>query len=112
MKEKDTVANKILDISTFSLKDSLFKSFTKKRTTFWQMLRCMMRLEYKPSVLLICVILAAFIYLVSPLNLFSGAPFYLRYLDDLFMVFVVLKTFSHETMRYTRYKAKGRRSCH
>ena len=102
---------KIIDISKDGLKHSVTRSVTKRRTTFWQMVRCMGRFEYKPSLLLVLTIIGAIVYICSPLSMLSKQPIYFRYLDDLFILFVVLKVMSHETHRYTRYKARNRRFC-
>lgn len=103
--------DQISDISKQVLKSSFKRSFTKKRTTFWQMLKCIVRFEYKPSLLLVLTTVGAIVYIFSPLSIFSTLPIWLRFVDDAFILFVVLKVFSHETLRYTRYKAKGRRFC-
>lgn len=103
--------DRITDISKLVVKNTVTKSITKKRTTFWQMVRCIARLEYKPSWLLIITILGAAVYIFSPLSMFSEQHISIRFLDDLFILFVVLKVLSHETLRYTRYKARNRRFC-
>jgi uncharacterized membrane protein YkvA (DUF1232 family) len=102
---------KLIDISKEGLKHTITKSVTKRRATFWQMMRCIGKLEYKPSLLVIFTILGALVYMFSPLSLFSDMPILLRYLDDLFILIVVLKVLSHETHRYMRYKARNRRAC-
>jgi uncharacterized membrane protein YkvA (DUF1232 family) len=96
---------KLVDISKMSLKSS----FTKRRTTFWQMMRAIYQFKYKPSWLLILTILGAGIYVFSPLSMFSEQHYCIRYIDDAFIIFVVLKVLSHETLRYSRFKARERR---
>lgn len=56
-------------------------------------------------------IIGSAIYIFSPLSLFSDESIFIKYLDDIFILIVVLKVMSHETHRYTRYKAKNRRFC-
>ncbi|MBL7711386.1 MAG: hypothetical protein JNL13_02935 [Chitinophagaceae bacterium] len=102
---------KLIDISKDSLKHSVTRSVTKRRTTFWQMMRCMSKLEYRPSFLLVLTVVGSLIYMCTPLSLFSDQPLFLRFIDDLFVLFIVLKVLSHETHRFTRYKARSRRSC-
>jgi len=75
------------------------------------MVRCMIKLEYKPSWLLIITTLGAFTYIFSPLSLLSKQHIIVRFIDDLFILFVLLKVLSHETLRYTRFKARNRRFC-
>ena len=103
--------DQISDISKHLLKPNFKRSLTKKRTTFWQMMKCMLRFQYRPSLLLVLTTLTAGIYIFSPLSLLSEHPLYIRYLDDLFILIVLLKVLSHETHRYTRHKAKSRRFC-
>lgn len=101
-------------ISNFSkqvLPVNFKKSFTKKRTTFWQMLKCIVRFGYKPSFLLLCTTIGAVVYIATPLSLFSEQPLYIRFIDDLFILFIFLKVLSHETLRFSRFKAKSRRHC-
>ncbi len=103
--------DQISDISKHLLKPNFKRSLTKKRTTFWQMMKCILKLQYRPSLLLVLTIAGAGVYIFSPLSLLSEHPLYIRYLDDLFILIVLLKVLSHETHRYTRHKAKSRRFC-
>jgi uncharacterized membrane protein YkvA (DUF1232 family) len=103
--------DQINDISKHLLKPNFKRSLTKKRTTFWQMMKCILKLQYRPSLLLVLTIIGAGVYIFSPLSLLSEHPLYIRYLDDLFILIVLLKVLSHETHRYTRHKAKNRRFC-
>lgn len=103
--------DRISDISKIVVKNTVAKSITKKRTTFWQMVRCMAKFEYKPSWLLIITTIGAVTYIISPLSMLSEEHIAIRFLDDLFILFVLLKVLSHETLRYTRYKARNRRFC-
>lgn len=75
------------------------------------MMRCMSKFQYKPSMLLVLTIIGAAIYIFTPLSMFSDQPLPIRFLDDIFILFVVLKVLSHETHRFTRYKARNRRVC-
>lgn len=71
----------------------------------------MSKFEYRPSFLLVLTVVAAFVYVCTPLSMFSDQPVFLRFIDDLLVLFIVLKVLSHETHRFTRYKARNRRSC-
>ena len=102
---------KLIDISKDSLKHSVTRSVTKRRTTFWQMMRCIGKLQYRPSFLLVFTVVGALVYICTPLSMFSNQPVCLRFIDDIFVLFIVLKVMSHETHRFTRYKARTRRSC-
>lgn len=103
--------DQITDISKHLFKPNFKRSLTKKRTTFWQMMKCIAKFQYRPSLLLVFTIIGAGVYIFSPLSLLSEQPLIIRFLDDLFIFIVVLKVLSHETHRYTRYKAKSRRFC-
>ncbi|MCC6186034.1 MAG: hypothetical protein IT256_02665 [Chitinophagaceae bacterium] len=92
-------------------KQAFKKSITKKRNTFWQMMKCIAKFQYKPSLLLILTFIGATIYIISPIPFFEQQPFFIRILDDVLILFVVLKVCSHETHRYNRHKAKSRRYC-
>ena len=102
---------KMIDISKESLKHSVTKSVTKRRTTFWQMMRCIGKLEYKPSIVTIITVIAGMVYVLTPLSLFSQQPIVVRFIDDIFVLFIVLKVLSQETHRYMRFKARSRRTC-
>lgn len=75
------------------------------------MIRCISKSQYRPSLFLMVSFALAFVYLISPKPFISGQPAYVRVVHTLLIIAVLLKILSHETYRFTRFKAKGRRSC-
>ncbi|MGC4056989.1 MAG: hypothetical protein QM743_02570 [Chitinophagaceae bacterium] len=103
--------SKLVDISGDGLLHYLKRSITKKRTTFWNMLKCISKSQYRPSLFLMVSFALAFVYLISPKPFITHQPLYVRVVHTLLVMAVLLKILSHETYRFTRFKAKGRRSC-
>jgi hypothetical protein len=109
-KQKQIEMAKIIDLTGGGIKGSIMKSVLKKRNTFWQMMRCMALLKYKPSLMLVSgfVLMLAYFIFISPLSLFriSGPA---SLLDEAIVLFIFLKILSSETNRFIRYKAQCRR---
>ncbi|MDI9319146.1 MAG: hypothetical protein QM530_01610 [Phycisphaerales bacterium] len=101
--------NRIINISKLFVKNSFTKSISKKRNTFWQMIKSIIKLDYKPSWLLVITLLSAVAYLIAPFSLFDQQHILLRFADDVLLILFVLKVLSHETLRYSRFKARSRR---
>lgn len=99
----------MIHLSGDNIKGSILKSVLKKRNTFWQMMGCMIRLKYKPSLLLVSAAVLCLVYFLSPLNIYTNSSFLLSHLDELLVLFIFLKILSHETLRFARYKAMCRK---
>jgi hypothetical protein len=100
---------KIIDLRKFGIKDTVLKSISKRRTTFWSMMRSMAHLDYKPSLLLVITFLFATLYLIA--QKFILPPLLIRLAGTIIVLVVLLKTLSNETYRYSRFKARSRRHC-
>ncbi len=101
-------------IKTFSketIHSNVKASLVKKRSTFWQMIRCILRFGYRPSIGLLLATFVFILYCVSPINLWANKSPWLSHLDELILLFIYLKILSNETHRYARFKAKNRRAC-
>lgn len=100
---------KIIDLPKLGIKDTLLKSVSKRRTTFWSMISSMLHLRYKPSPLLVVAFLLGMAYLIA--QTFILSPVLARFAGAIVVLIVFLKILSHETHRYTRFKARNRRQC-
>lgn len=76
----------------------------------WQMLRETLRGEYKMSFFTIVAIFLSITYVISPIDLIPDFIPVIGWIDDGFVIYLLLKRLTTETQRYNRTKAMARRS--
>lgn len=86
----------------------LFDLFSNRRT-LWQMLRDAFSGKYKMSALTNIAFILGIIYVLFPFDLVTDFIPFVGWLDDGFVIFLVVKRLSKETQRYNRFKVMERR---
>lgn len=81
----------------------------RSRKTMGQMFREAIRGQYKVSVLTMVMIFLGVLYIISPIDLIPDRYLVIGWIDDLAVVFLILKRLEFETKRYIRFKASERR---
>ncbi|MCD6012828.1 MAG: hypothetical protein K0Q79_2690 [Flavipsychrobacter sp.] len=82
----------------------------KNRRTMWQMVREIVKGQYKMSLPTLAIIVISLIYIISPIDIAPDFIPVLGWLDDGLVLYFLLKRFTSETQRFTRHKAAERRS--
>lgn len=73
------------------------------------MIRDGMKGSYHISVLTIVIFIVGFIYVVSPFDLVPDSILFFGWIDDIVMIFLVVKRLQRESQRYIRFKVMERR---
>ncbi len=81
----------------------------KSRKMMGQMLRAVLKGEYKMSLLTIVIIILGLAYIISPIDLIPDHYFIIGWIDDIVVLFLMLKRLQFETRRYVMFKAAERR---
>lgn len=79
----------------------------QQRNSLLQMLRDAYRGRYKMSLLTTVALVLGLIYIISPLD-FDWLPI-IGWVDDGFILYLLLQRLAKETQRYNRQKAMGRK---
>lgn len=80
------------------------------RRTLWQMLRSVFNGSYRMSFLTTAIVIAALIYIISPIDIVPDFIVFFGWLDDGAILYLLLKRLNNETQRYIRYKVMERKS--
>lgn len=75
-----------------------------------QMVREIVKGQYKMSFLSVAIIVISLTYIISPIDLVPDFMPVLGWLDDGLVLYLLIKRVMFETQRFTRHKAMGRRS--
>lgn len=86
-----------------------FQLFSNRRT-LWQMLRSVLNGSYRMSFLTTAVVIAALIYIISPIDIVPDFIVFFGWLDDGFILYLLLKRLNTETQRYIRAKVMERKT--
>lgn len=84
-------------------------SLFRNRRTLWQMLREVLKGSYKMSVLTVVIFVLAIAYVLSPIDLIPDWIPVVGWVDDGFVIYLLLKRLHKETQRYTRFKVMERK---
>ena len=79
------------------------------RRTLLQMIRAVLSGSYRMSLLTTIIVIAALIYIVSPIDLVPDFIVFFGWLDDGFVLYLLLKRLTVETQRFNRFKAMERK---
>ncbi len=79
----------------------------RSRKTLWCMLRAVWKGEYRFSFFTSAVIVFGLLYVFIPLD-FDWIPF-IGWVDDAFVIFLVIRRLHKETFRFNRHKAMERK---
>lgn len=79
----------------------------RNRKTLWCMLKESWKGSYKMSFLTSALLVLGLLYVVIPID-FDWIPI-IGWIDDGFVIFLMIKLLQKETQRYIRYKAMERR---
>lgn len=82
----------------------------RNRKTLWQMIRETLRGTYKMSVLTIGATLLALAYVIFPFDIIPDFIPVVGWMDDGFVIYLLLRRLVKETQRYSRFKAMERKS--
>jgi uncharacterized membrane protein YkvA (DUF1232 family) len=82
----------------------------RNRKTLWQMIREVLGGRYRMSFFTTLVVILSLAYVVFPFDLIPDYIPVLGWVDDGFVIFLLLKQLSKETQRYNRHKAAERRN--
>src|ERR1043165_3392066 len=80
------------------------------RRTLWQMIRAVLNGTYRMSFLTTVIVIAALAYVISPIDLIPDFLIFFGWLDDGFIIYLVLKRLTTETQRFNRFKAMERKT--
>jgi uncharacterized membrane protein YkvA (DUF1232 family) len=80
------------------------------RKTLWQMLRSVFNGSYRMSFLTTAIVVAALIYIISPVDIVPDFIVFLGWIDDGVILYLLLKRLNTETQRYIRFKVMERKS--
>lgn len=80
------------------------------RRTLWQMLRSVLNGSYRMSFITTAVVVAALIYIISPIDVVPDFFVFFGWLDDGVIFYMLLKRLNAETQRYIRFKVMERKS--
>lgn len=81
----------------------------QNRKTLWRMMREVLNGHYRMSVLSNIIFIFGVIYVFFPFDLISDFIPVIGWIDDGFVIFLVIKRLQKETQRYSRFKAMERR---
>jgi len=82
----------------------------QNRRTLFQMMREAWRGHYKMSLLTKLAVIAGLAYVLFPFDFVTDLIPVLGWLDDGFVIFLVIKRLQSETHRYIRFKVMERRN--
>jgi uncharacterized membrane protein YkvA (DUF1232 family) len=81
----------------------------KNKKTLWQMLKEIVNGRYRMSFYTHLVLLLGLVYIIFPFDLIPDGIPVIGWIDDGFVVFLLVRRLNAETMRFIRYKAMERR---
>lgn len=84
----------------------------RNRKTLWQMIREVLSGRYKMSLWTTVLLVVSILYIAFPFDIIPDFIPVLGWVDDGLMLFLLLKRFQKETLRYIRFKAMERRGFH
>jgi uncharacterized membrane protein YkvA (DUF1232 family) len=82
----------------------------RNRKVMWQMMREALNGRYRMSLFTTLVFLFTIAYVIFPFDLIPDYIPVIGWIDDGFVVFLLIKQLNKETQRYNRFKASARRS--
>ena len=82
----------------------------RNRKTLWQMLREVLKGSYKMSFLTMAAIVLALGYVIFPFDIIPDFIPVVGWMDDGFVVYLLLRRLVNETQRYNRFKAMERKA--
>lgn len=82
----------------------------RNRKTLWQMLRESVRGGYKMSFLTIAAIVLTIGYVVFPFDIIPDFIPVVGWMDDGFVIYLLLRRLVNETQRFSRFKAMERKA--
>ena len=82
----------------------------RNRKTLWQMLREALKGSYKMSFLTMAAIVLALGYVIFPFDIIPDFIPVVGWMDDGFVVYLLLRRLVNETQRYNRFKAMERKA--
>lgn len=87
---------------------SAFNLFQNRRTLV-QMIREAFRGQYRMSLLTNLILIAGLAYVLFPFDLITDFIPFMGWIDDGFVIFLVVKRLTKETQRFIRFKVMERR---
>ncbi len=81
----------------------------RNRRTLWQMIREVLSGHYRMSGLTVLIVLLSIGYIAFPFDFVPDFIPVLGWLDDGFVLFLLLRRLNSETHRYNRFKAMERK---
>ena len=79
------------------------------RRTLWQMIRAVLNGNYRMSFVTTIILIAALAYVISPIDIVPDFILFFGWLDDGFILYLLLKRLTTETQRFNRFKAMERK---
>jgi uncharacterized membrane protein YkvA (DUF1232 family) len=80
------------------------------RKSLWQMLRSVFNGSYRMSFLTTAIVIVSLIYIISPIDIIPDFIFFIGWIDDGLVLFLLLKRLNMETQRYIRFKVMERKN--
>jgi len=81
----------------------------QNRRTLWQMLKDVFNGRYRMSFLTKVIMAASVLYVLFPFDVISDLIPFFGWLDDGFVIFLLVRRLLSETHRYTRFKVMERK---
>ena len=82
----------------------------RNRRAMWQMIREMRSGHYRMSLFTLLVLIFAIVYVVFPFDLIPDYIPVIGWIDDIFVLYLLLLRINKEVQRFNRFKAMGRRN--
>lgn len=79
------------------------------RRTLWQMLRAVFNGSYRMSMMTTLIMIASLIYIISPIDIVPDFILFFGWLDDGFILYLLVKRLNAETQRFIRFKVMERK---
>ncbi len=80
------------------------------RRTLWQMLRSVINGSYRMSFITTAVVIAALIYIISPIDIVPDFILFFGWIDDGVIFYLLLRRLNTETQRFIRSKVMDRKT--
>jgi uncharacterized membrane protein YkvA (DUF1232 family) len=81
----------------------------QNRRTLWQMLKEVFKGQYRMSLLSNLALVLGVLYVLFPFDIITDLIPFFGWMDDGFVIFMVIKRLQKETQRYNRFKVMERR---